>query len=213
MYRTSPALRLLLLLWLTFPVAETVSADGLSNATVLLIRHAEKPEEGTGLTPTGEARAKAYAQYFNPLKLQSETLKLDAIFATADSKHSHRPRSTVEPLAQALGLSVNTSYKDDDYQSLVNALRARNEGKHVLVCWHHGMLPELLQALGADPNTLLPGGTLARRRVQLAVRAPLRRQRSSDRRPARRRRSHWFASTVGFSVQYTLPPAGPICGR
>ena len=125
---------------------------------MLIIRHADKPVEGTGLAPAGEARAKAYVQYFQPFMFQTEALKPDAIYATADSKNSRRPRITVEPLAQALGLAVNTHYKDKDYQSLINDLRAHNQAKNILVCWHHGVLPEFLQALGADPKTILPGG-------------------------------------------------------
>jgi hypothetical protein len=27
-----------------------------------------------------------------------------------------------------------------------------------LICWHHGNIPQLLRALGADPNTLLHKG-------------------------------------------------------
>jgi hypothetical protein len=27
-----------------------------------------------------------------------------------------------------------------------------------LICWHHGTIPQLLRALGADPKRLLPNG-------------------------------------------------------
>jgi len=40
----------------------------LANNTVLIVRHAEKPVEGTGLTPMGEARAQLYAKYFQPFQ-------------------------------------------------------------------------------------------------------------------------------------------------
>ena len=133
------------------------AASGLT--TFLLIRHAEKPEEGAGLAPAGEIRAKAYADYFQALKLGSETLKPDAIYAAADSKNSRRPRLTVEPLAHALGLAVNTDYKDRDFALLANALQSRKStGRNLLICWHHGAMLELLRALGADPGTLLPAG-------------------------------------------------------
>jgi len=36
---------------------------------------------------------------------------IDAIFATADSTASQRPQLTVTPLANALGLTVNTHYE------------------------------------------------------------------------------------------------------
>ena len=38
--------------------------NGLSDATVLIIRHAEKPPTGAGLSRAGEQRAQAYVQYF-----------------------------------------------------------------------------------------------------------------------------------------------------
>ena len=144
------------------PFAPAHSADvpvtGPKNGTVLLIRHAEKPETGDGLTPAGEARAKAYVEYFTNFKLNSDPLKPDEIFVAADSKNSRRPRLTVEPLAQALKLEVNATYKDKDFLSLVNALRVGHDGKTLLVCWHHGPMGELLQAFGANLATVLPGG-------------------------------------------------------
>ena len=36
----------------------------LADSTVLLIRHAEKPDSGKGLSPMGQARADGYAAYF-----------------------------------------------------------------------------------------------------------------------------------------------------
>ena len=125
---------------------------------MLLIRHADKADNGDGLSPAGVARAHAYIDYFKNFKLGSMPVKLDAIFASADSTSSHRPRLTVEPLAQALGLAVDTSFKNKEYQRLVDSLRAGQGSKSILVCWHHGELPALLHALDADPNALLPDG-------------------------------------------------------
>ena len=140
--------------------ADPVAAlhTGPKDGTVLLIRHAEKPDEGDGITPAGEARATAYIHYFTNLKLESEALKPDEIFASADSHNSRRPRLTVEPLARALKIPVNLSYKDKDFLSLVTALQSGHNGKHILICWHHGAVPEMLRAFGADPGTVLPGG-------------------------------------------------------
>ncbi len=41
---------------------------------------------------------------------------------------------------------------------MTEELRAREHGKGILVCWHHGEIPEILRAFGADPNALLPKG-------------------------------------------------------
>lgn len=142
---------------------------GLKDATLLLIRHAEKPDAGVGLALAGEARAVAYADYFRNFHFHSEPVKFDAVFAAADSTESQRPRLTITPAAKALGLSVNTNYKNKDYQGRVNELFARHEGRHVLICWHQGEIPALLRALGADPDALLPGGRWPRDEYDWAV--------------------------------------------
>ena len=72
------------------------------------------------------------------------------IFATERSKHSNRPLETILPLATALNLPVNDSLKDDDagIKKLVNAVLNEFPGQIVLICWHHGKIPEIAKALG-----------------------------------------------------------------
>jgi hypothetical protein len=132
--------------------------SGLANTVVLVIRHAEKPETGTGLTPAGEARAKAYAKYFPSYKFNGKPFHVDYIFATADSKNSFRERLTVEPLAAATKLKPDLRFKNKEYQELADAMRAKSYGRNIVICWHHGKIPDLLTALGADGAKLIPGG-------------------------------------------------------
>jgi broad specificity phosphatase PhoE len=131
---------------------------GLANTTVLLIRHAEKPAEGPDLSEFGRQRAQAYVSYFQKLTLDGASARPDAIFATKQSKSSNRPYETVQPLAQALGLATHAELKDDQFAELAASLRNQSHGRTLLICWHHGMMPQLLQALGADPSQLLPDG-------------------------------------------------------
>ena len=72
------------------------------------------------------------------------------IFATAPSKNSKRPLETVLPLATALNLPVYDSIKDDDpgIKKLVNAVLNEFPGQVVLICWHHGKIPEIAKTLG-----------------------------------------------------------------
>lgn len=72
------------------------------------------------------------------------------IFATEPSKNSKRPLETVLPLATALNLPVNDSVKDDDpgIKKMVNAVLNEYPGQVVLICWHHGKIPEIAKALG-----------------------------------------------------------------
>ena len=149
--------RFILIVLCSGALASTAFA-GPKSATILLIRHAEKAADSKELTPAGEARAKAYVTYFQRYQVDGKPLKLAAIYATTDSKKSHRTRATVEPVAAALGLKVNNSFENKDFALMVADVEAHHAGEDVLVCWHHGKIPELLRALGADPATVLPSG-------------------------------------------------------
>jgi hypothetical protein len=133
-------------------------ANGLRGATILIIRHAEKPVNGSGLSTEGQARAQAYVDYFRSLRLDSHPVQLDYLVAADDSEHSSRSRLTLEPLARSIGLKPDLRFQSKRPQDLVRELKARSHGKVILVCWHHGEIPELLRELGADPNRLLPEG-------------------------------------------------------
>jgi len=119
---------------------------------ILIMRHAEKPDDPSdpNLSPEGQDRAKAlvtwYPETFGPP---------DFIFAAAISKHSERPIQTVQPLADALGLELHTPYADENYAALAEALLAKPkfDGKTILVCWHHGHIPELMRALGTPDGS------------------------------------------------------------
>jgi hypothetical protein len=150
-----------LALFLATPVIAQQAPSGLSGTTLILIRHAEKPPEGSsdrGLIPAGYARARAYASYFQNFSVDGKALKFDTLIATADSKKSDRPRLTVTPFSQASGLSIQQPFADKDVKGLADSLAAGAPHRTILIAWHHGKMPDLLQALGADPKALLPGG-------------------------------------------------------
>jgi hypothetical protein len=135
-----------------------VGGSALANAVVLIIRHAEKPDSGAGLSPAGQVRAQAYVKYFQNYQLDSARLQLDCLIAAADSAESCRPRLTLEPLSRATGLPIDTRFKDQDFQSLAESLETTKQGSQILICWHHGEIPMLLSAFGMDPKALLPDG-------------------------------------------------------
>ena len=132
------------------------NSSALKNAVILIIRHAEKPDAGHGLSAAGVARADAYVNYFKNYQVNGQPLKLTSLFATADSKQSHRPRLTLEPTSKALGLTIDSRFKDENYQGLVNELQSKPHGEGILIAWHHQKIPALLQALGADPKQVIP---------------------------------------------------------
>jgi hypothetical protein len=122
----------------------------MSNAypkTVLVMRHAEKPDDADDphLSPAGQRRAQRLATYI------PETFgKPAVIFAAAVSADSSRPLETMQPLAAACGLKVHMPFADNQFAELANLLLtdAAYRGQEIVVCWHHGKLPQLMQALG-----------------------------------------------------------------
>jgi broad specificity phosphatase PhoE len=148
---------------LTIPVAFAEPArDGDPNPSkdpvILIIRHAEKPDEGSGLSAAGEARAEAYVNYFKNFKIDGQPLNLDYLFASRVSSASDRPGLTLAPTAKALGLTIDSQYGNNQFQKLADKIQSRLGGKNILICWHHGNIPGLLQALGANPDSVLPNG-------------------------------------------------------
>lgn len=138
--------------------ADSLPRDGLAGATVLLIRHAEKPADGRDLSARGRARAAAYARYFNPFLLGEERLQPSALFAARSSLHSRRSAETLRPLAHALGLKINQRDSNRHTARLARQLHATSHGPVILIAWHHGHLPALIDDLGGNATTLLPNG-------------------------------------------------------
>jgi phosphohistidine phosphatase SixA len=133
-------------------VAPSAFHNQLHNATILLMRHAEKPSDptDTDLAPAGFARAKALADYIP----QHFGRTPDYLFASTDSSSSSRPRETLTPLSQKTGVPIDTSVADKDYKDLAKELDdPKFDGKFIVIAWHHGKIPELAQKLGAPAGS------------------------------------------------------------
>ncbi len=72
------------------------------------------------------------------------------LFAAQASKSSNRPVETITPLSAALNLAYNDKHADGDYAKVANDIltNPKYAEKVVLVCWHHGNIPNLATALG-----------------------------------------------------------------
>jgi hypothetical protein len=139
-------------------------------STVLIIRHAEKPDgagnsgiDGTGkpddksLTPRGWQRAGVWAELFSPsLGHDSQLPKPTSIFASAPADQvdvaagkggskSRRPLETIAPLAQKLRMRVDLSFEKGQEHQLAQTLAA-NQGV-ALVCWQHEDIGAIARAL------------------------------------------------------------------
>ena len=105
---------------------------------IILMRHADKPDDpdDPDLSAAGEARAEHLATY-----IPQTFGKPDYIIATARSKHSDRPLETVEPMARAVGVTVQHDIRDKDFEDLVEEIFSdpAYHGKtrrHLLAPWH-----------------------------------------------------------------------------
>lgn len=119
---------------------------------IILMRHGDKTDDpyNEDLSEAGMARAERLATY-----VPQTFGKPDYIIATAHSKHSNRPRETVTPLANALGLKVQHDYENDDFEDLADEIFSNPDykGKTLVICWHHGKLPAIAALLGAPQGS------------------------------------------------------------
>jgi phosphohistidine phosphatase SixA len=113
------------------------SQDTGNITTIILVRHAEKIEDGSKnpkLTSEGETRAEK-------LKTKFEKAGISAIY----SSPYHRTMNTVKPLSETLGLEIqeyNPSGKD-----FIQAIYKSNIGKTIIVSGHSNTTPTAVNSL------------------------------------------------------------------
>ncbi len=109
-----------------------------AQVTVVILRHAEKTGHATnaGLTINGQRRAEALVAELAPLKPV-------ALFA---SEH-RRTQLTIQPLACALGLSIQARPRWRPHAIAAEILRDFLQGT-VVICGHHDTVGALAHALG-----------------------------------------------------------------
>ena len=137
-----------------------------NNTNILLVRHGEKPgdpgkddpKDGPNLSPAGWLRAESYVGYFQNFTAAAvdgsgltEQVPIDYVFAAADSfQTSYRPRLTVSVFAdvQIGPRPLYPCISDKNYPDLVTQLEADDyDGENILICWHHGEIIDLANAL------------------------------------------------------------------
>ncbi len=128
--------------------ARGAPAIAMDTGQILLMRHAEKRDDplDPDLSAAGQARARQLVRYI-PESFGTP----DFLFATALSNHSRRPVETLEPLSQAIGITIDAGFADQDYGALAHEIlhTPHYDGKLIVICWHHGNIPSLARALKA----------------------------------------------------------------
>jgi hypothetical protein len=135
-------------------------AAGAQPARVIIIRHAEKPddEQSLHLSDAGQDRARRLVPWFTQGKVLGTNGPPAALYAARPSRQreSLRCEETLEPTARALGLPVRVPFKAPDYAALAFDLSRDPSlrGKNVVVCWVHDFLPDLPAAFGTKTKGL-----------------------------------------------------------
>ncbi|HEX4048351.1 MAG TPA: histidine phosphatase family protein [Elusimicrobiota bacterium] len=133
-------------------------------AQVIIIRHGEKPDTGPDLDAQGYQRAAALVGFFESNPAVTRYGPPVAIYAMdpKDEDGSMRPIETVTPLADALKLTIDHDYLKDQLPQLVSDIMADKDydGKMVLVCWEHKVIPDLVRDFGWESPPKWPGGSV-----------------------------------------------------
>jgi len=129
-------------------LAYILSCMTLVNANlVMIIRHGEKlNDEVTDLSPKGKARAHCLIDIFGNNGTYPTPQKIFAQ-SPSEKKQSTRPRDTVVPLAEALGLTVDLSYTSGQIKKLTNDIASSTENV-VLISWSNDKILEIAEKLG-----------------------------------------------------------------
>jgi hypothetical protein len=130
-------------------------------AQVILLRHAEKPEdtENPHLSPQGVQRAQALVAWFTNTAEITWYGPPAALYATHPKNHGGglRTKETLEPFAKAIRQPILSPFASADYALLAKEIltRPEYEGKTVVVCWVHTFLPDLAREFGvkSPPKT------------------------------------------------------------
>jgi hypothetical protein len=135
-------------------------APAAAATLVMVIRHGEKPDDDTdgvdaqgraddsSLTPIGWQRAHQLVELFDPaqVSLRPGLARPAVIYAAGanDEGRGQRTRETVAPLAQRLGITVDTRFGKGDEEQLVE--HALAHPGPVLISWQHGEIPAIAEA-------------------------------------------------------------------
>jgi broad specificity phosphatase PhoE len=142
------------------PASAAPTAGAAPTTVVMLIRHGEKPdgelpgvdaagnEDDSSLTEVGWQRAHRLVDLFDPAQgaPRSGLARPAVIYAAGvtDDGEGQRTRETVAPLADRLGIPVNTDYGRGQEKKLVD--RVVDEQGPVLISWQHGGITEIADA-------------------------------------------------------------------
>jgi hypothetical protein len=126
-------------------------AHDSSSLKVIIIRHAEKPDEGDNLSCQGLNRALGL-----PDVLYKKFKLPDYIFVpsinTGKTTGVARMYQTIVPFAVKYNLNIDTKFGVEDIQTLAESILKKSGT--VLIVWEHKNIPGIAQQLGVKDENL-----------------------------------------------------------
>ena len=119
--------------------------ESQATTTVIFVRHAEKAELPADDPPLSDAGRQRVAELTRQLVDADVVQGIDAVYSTP----FRRTVETAKPVADALGLPVN-SYDADDTEAIMERVVKQHKGKIILVVGHSNTLPALIGNMGAS---------------------------------------------------------------
>ena len=128
-------------------------------ARVIIIRHGEKPAEGKNLDVQGYERAAALPYYFIKLNQENPIVAVYAMQPNLTQHTSKRPVETCHPTADYFHVPLIINYSHDDYAKMATDIKNNPayDGKTVVICWEHHVIPAIAKSFGYDNNLTWPG--------------------------------------------------------
>jgi hypothetical protein len=68
-----------------------------------------------------------------------------------------RPLDTITPLAADLSITVDTSCDRDEPKAVAKVVKNYKGSGNILICWEHGVLHDIVKALGMKDAPQYPG--------------------------------------------------------
>ncbi|MDJ0941685.1 MAG: histidine phosphatase family protein [Woeseiaceae bacterium] len=119
--------------------------ESQATTTIIFVRHADKVASADSDPRLSEAGERRVAELTRQMLYADVIQGVDAIYATP----YRRSQLTVQPLADALDLPINT-YDASDTEEVLETILKRHKGKVILVVGHSNTVPQLMYDLGAS---------------------------------------------------------------
>jgi len=112
---------------------------------IVLMRHAEKPQDGDNLSCQGLNRSLALPKVLNQTIGIPDYIYIPSIKNDQATKHL-RMLQTITPFAVQYNLKINSEYNEDEIKKVLRDIK--NKQGTILIVWSHSELPDFAKELG-----------------------------------------------------------------